>query len=82
VQTTRTDLNATIKVHSVLRKCAHLSIVYVTYTIDKCAHMRETERIFYNLSCSFCATWASWRLRSFRFVFSQRCVVLRILWRF
>jgi len=25
--------------------CAHLSIVYVTYTIDERAHMRETERI-------------------------------------
>jgi len=25
--------------------CAHLSMVYVTYTVDKCAHMRETERI-------------------------------------
>jgi len=23
---------------------AHLSIVYVTYAIDKCAHVRETER--------------------------------------
>jgi len=24
-------------------QCAHLSIVYVTYTIDECAHMRKTE---------------------------------------
>jgi len=32
------------KVRSVSRICTHLSIVYVTYTIDKRAHMRETER--------------------------------------
>jgi len=31
-------------VRSVSRLCAHLSIVYVTYAIDECAHMRETER--------------------------------------
>jgi len=30
--------------HFVSDICAHLSIVYVTYTIDKYAHMRETER--------------------------------------
>jgi len=29
---------------SVSRICAYLSIVYVTYIIDKCAHIRETER--------------------------------------
>jgi len=28
----------------VSRICAHLSIVYATYTIDERAHMRETER--------------------------------------
>jgi len=28
---------------SVKRICAHLSIIYVTYTIDQCAHMRKTE---------------------------------------
>jgi len=27
---------------SVSRTCAHLSIVYVTYTVDKCAHMSKT----------------------------------------
>jgi len=31
-------------VRSVSRICAHLFIVYVTYIIDKCAQMRETER--------------------------------------
>jgi len=31
-------------VRSVSRICVHLSIVYVTYTIDERAHMRETER--------------------------------------
>jgi len=33
-------------VRSVSRICARSSIVYVTYTIDKCAHMRETERTY------------------------------------
>jgi len=33
-------------VRSVSRICAHLFIVYVTYIIDKCAQMRETERTF------------------------------------
>jgi len=31
--------------HSVSHICAHLSMAYITYTVDKCAHMRETERI-------------------------------------
>jgi len=31
--------------HSISRVCAHLSTVYVTYAADKCAQMRETERI-------------------------------------
>jgi len=35
-----------LKMRSVSRICAHLSIVYVTHTIDERAHMRETERTF------------------------------------
>jgi len=31
--------------HSVSHICARLFMVYVTYTVDKCAHMHETERI-------------------------------------
>jgi len=34
------------QVRSVSRICARSSIVYVTYTIDKCAHMHETEGTF------------------------------------
>jgi len=34
--------------------CAHLSIVYVTYTIDECAHMRETECILSSFECARC----------------------------
>jgi len=33
------------EIHSISYICARLSIVYVTYTVDECAHMRETERI-------------------------------------
>jgi len=33
-------------VRSVSRICACSSIIYVTYTIDKCAHMREMERTY------------------------------------
>jgi len=33
-----------LEVRSVSRIYARSSIVYVTYTIDKCAYMRETER--------------------------------------
>jgi len=33
-----------LEVRSVSHICTHLSIVYVTYTIDERAHMRETER--------------------------------------
>jgi len=36
------------KVRSVSCVWAHLSIIYATFTIDKCAHMRETERISKN----------------------------------
>jgi len=35
-----------LEVRSVSRICAHLSIIYVTYTIAERAHMRETERTF------------------------------------
>jgi len=35
-------------VRSVSRICTHLSIVYVTYTIDECTHMRETECTLYS----------------------------------
>jgi len=33
--------------HSISHIYAHLSMVYVTYTIDKCAYMHETERILW-----------------------------------
>jgi len=58
------------KVHSVSRICAHSSVVYVTYTIDKCEHMRETKRIS---SVSF---WLCSRLVLFSTVSSGCHVVL------
>jgi len=35
-----------IEMRSVSRICAHLFIVHVTHTVDKCAHVHETERTF------------------------------------
>jgi len=47
-------LSAAVGVRSVSRIRAHLSIVYVTYIIDKCAQMRETERTFYLSDYNVC----------------------------
>jgi len=40
------------KMRSVSHICAHLSIVYVIYIINKCAHMCETERTCSDLSAA------------------------------
>jgi len=47
--------------HSVSHICAHLSMAYITYTVDKCAHMRETERILRILTVVARATQNSCR---------------------